>query len=384
MADNTENAPVMEGLDFSNFSALPETDNLGDPTEEQTTTEEVKTEDEPAPENPEAAEADPEEPTPAEAPEADAVEQTEVTPETPTSESETETAAQDWKELVRNQSKAEVLSLLGDKDEILKELGISEFVINLQKHMEANGDAKKYLEVHAKDYGSMSDEEVILEGIRAEKPKAPESVIRKLYAKELAKYETDPDEDDEDAAELNDYLRKEKADEYRQKFIDEQKKLAIPEKPDTSEADRQKAEADAKVAADAEAKAKEFRQKIIDSAAAKDLVSSKILKIGDKRDYNFEVSDPQELIDMATGDKNFFSLFLNKDGELDMDHWFATAAFAKNRKLYESSLVNYGKTLANKDIIESTENPPNRAVAATSPTTVDPFLALNEAAMKRQ
>jgi hypothetical protein len=255
--------------------------------------------------------------------------------------------AGDWFEAIKGVDKKDVLSKLGSKSEVMKALGLSEFVINLNDYYERTGDAEAYLRANAIDYAKMPDDEAILEGIRREKPGAPESVVQRLYQKEMEKYETDPDVYDAETVQYGNYLKKEKADEYRSKFIEDQKKFSFPAKEapsnDTDAANAQAAE---------QAKIEAINKGIVENDATKKILSDKLLRIGGKDGYNFDAGDPQELVDMAVGKKNFFDMFSKEDGSVDLDLFYAVAAFAKNRANYEKSLIDHGRSLANKEHTE--------------------------------
>lgn len=307
-----------------------------------------------------------------------------ATPETPAqpdATTETTDTAQpqqpSWEELVKAQNKADVLAQLGDKTEILKELGISDFVISLHQFMENGGDVKKYLRANANDYSTMSDDDVILEGIRLEEPNASEKVIARLYKKEMEKYGFDPDVDDEDEKEYAEFQKKKKADEYRSKLLENQKQFTVPPVKEKSSEDASKQEAERLTAEQQQKQFEEGKNKILGSEQTKKLLTEKIVTTS--QGYRFEVPNSQDLVDMATGEKSFLSQFLKEDGTYDLDHWFAVTAFATNRQNYENALINYGKTKAIKETIEEDENPIQRdASRQAAPVQKTAIQLLNE------
>ena len=277
-----------------------------------------------------------------------------------------EATDQDWKKVLKDQKLDEVIAELGDKKAILKALGISDFVIDLNDHFQKNGDVKKYMEVASRNYGEMDDDSVILEAIRSAHPNAPDNVVKRLLAKELDAYKSDPEVDDDETKELNAYLKKEKADKYREQLIAEQQKFLIPEQRPVSETVDTKSQEQLDKEAAQEQEVLALVNKINEDPETKKLLSDKKLLIGGEAKYQFAVDNPEELRQMATGEKNFFGLFLREDGSFDMGKWYATAAFTKNQADYEKALINYGKTLALKEHVDSDENPPT-LVATPAP-----------------
>ena len=271
-----------------------------------------------------------------------------------------EPAVTDWRKVLKEQKPEEVIAELGDKKAILKALGISDFVIDLNDHYQNHGDVRKYLDVASRNYAEMSDDAVIREAIRSAHPNAPDKVIEKLVAKEIKDFEYDPEVDDEETKELNSYLKKEKADQYREKLIAEQQKFLIPEAQPVTESDDEKAKQMAETEAAQQKEVQALISKINEDPETRRILTEKKVLIGGDAKYQFAISDPDELRQMATGEKNFYSMFLREDGTFDMAKWYATAAFTKNQSDYENALINYGKTLALKEQIEADENPPSK------------------------
>lgn len=252
-----------------------------------------------------------------------------------------------WEDAIKGVDKKELIAKLGDKREILEALGVSKFVIDLNEHYDRTGNADDYLQMMGIDYDKLGDDEVILDGIRRENPKAPESVVQKLYKKELEKYETDPEQFDKESVELGTYLKKVAADKFRESAKENQSKFIIPKtdpkKDDSKEVGRQ-------------AEAEKINKSIVESSSSQSLLSEKILKLGGENEYKYEVKNPQDFVDYATGKSNFFSLFANEDGSLDIDKFYATVALATDRKGYEKSLIEHGKSLVRKEQLEEEGN----------------------------
>lgn len=257
-------------------------------------------------------------------------------------------SATDWTEAIKTVDKAEVLGKLGDRTELLKALKVPDFIVNLVQHVESGKDAAEYLRISSVNYSEMSDDDVIKAGIRKENPGASDAVINKLFQKEMEKYETDPDQYDQETVDMGNYLKKQVADKFRGQFTEEQKKYLIPEKTAPV-----KSEAEIQAEKETQDKIEAINKSISESDITKKLLADKKILIGGKDGYQFEVAgDPQEFVDYALGNKNFFSLFAKEDGSVDLDLFYSTVAFAKNRNEYDKSAIGHGITQANKKRID--------------------------------
>lgn len=280
----------------------------------------------------------------------------------------------DWKEAIKKADHKEVLSTIGDKPELLKALGVPDFALKMLDHIEKGGDPADFIKINSVDYSKMTDDDAILAGIREENPGAPEAVIKKIFDKEMEKYETDPDVYDPETVEYGNYLKKGTADKYRNQLIEKQKQFAIPaaKAPETAAPAVDPAE---------QAKIDEINLKISESETTKKLISDKKIFIGGKDGHKFDIENPQDYVDYATGKKNLFSKFAKEDGSVDLDLFYATVAFIENREKYESAAIGHGMTKANRAEIE-TPGPGERIDPITGKVVLSDWQQL-EAANKR-
>lgn len=280
-------------------------------------------------------------------------------------------ASVDWKEAIKKADRKEVLSTIGEKSELLKALGVDDFTMKILDHIEKGGDPAEFIKVNSVDYSKISDDDAIMAGIREDNPGAPESVIKKIFDKEMEKYETDPDVYDQETVEYGNYLKKGTADKYRNQLIEKQKNFAIP---------AAKAPEPAAPAVDPaeQAKIDEINLKISESETTKKLISDKKITIGGKDGYKFEIENPQDYVDYATGKKNLFSKFAKDDGSVDLDLFYATVAFIENREKYDSAAIGHGMTKANRTEIE-TPGPGERVDPVTGKVVLSDWQTLEAA-----
>lgn len=331
---------TQEKIPFSSFKPIPEGTVI------ETITEEV----EESPEN--------DDPTPEPVVEKNDTPEPTSSPE-PTPEPETPTLVtpapveKDWKQVLEEH-----------KNDILSELGFDEFILEMADYYKANGNVEPYLNAKAVDYSKISDDDMIAMGVKAQHPNAAENVINRLVAKELEKYKSDPDVDDPAEVELIQYEKQQAANKIRQGLVDEQKKFQLKTKvvaqpEDTTEDDK---------------KAQEFNDKVTQSPETKTLLENKRIEIGGGQ-VNFEVSNPQQVIDQITGKENFYTQFFDGDN-FNQKKWIAVASFAQNMDAYDKTLIDYGKSLALKAELEKDQNPGERQQTPAPEKQLTPFQTL--------
>jgi len=254
-----------------------------------------------------------------------------------------ETKATDWKEIIKK----------ADKREILKELGVDDFAIELAEHIANGGQAVDYLTAKSRDWNNVSDIDVMRDEFKAKYPNLnADEIERKL----VRKYMLDDIDDDLKSDGLIDL--KSDAYELRQKRIERDKKLVIPQAQQSADPD--------KVIQDfVAAKTKEREQAVIDNREyfennneAKRLMESKrvVVPIGDGGSFVFKVDKP-ELITKGTYDANFWNKIVsNEKGEPDVAKLQRLVLIGLNEAKYNADLVNYGKTLGHSKEVEEAQN----------------------------
>jgi hypothetical protein len=122
-----------------------------------------------------------------------------------------------WKEEIKKIS----------KDELIAELGLDPFAIEIDKHIKGGGQPIDYLQARAVDYNKFSDDALIKDSLRKEYPNLSPSQIDLMFNR---KYNVPEDATDEDKEFFTAQLQ---ADAYkiRQSKITEQQKFKIAETP---------------------------------------------------------------------------------------------------------------------------------------------------------
>lgn len=247
----------------------------------------------------------------------------------------------DWKEAIKGT----------DKKAILKELGIDDFAIELAEHIANGGNAVDYLTAKSRDWNTVTDIDVMRDEYKTRFPNLnAEEIERKLTRKYMLN-----EEDDEDLR--NDGLIDLKSDAYelRQKRIERDSKLIIPQAQ--APAVDENAIIEKYIASQSE-NSKTFNDFIINNEATKNLTESKrvVVPIGDSGSFNFSVDKPDQLMRGVVDSRVWNKIVSNEKGEPDVQKLQQIVLFALNPKKYNNDLVNYGKTLGHSKEVEEGQN----------------------------
>lgn len=251
----------------------------------------------------------------------------------------TQKAELDWKEVLKKV----------DRKELLKEAGLDDFEIGLLDYRKSTGDLTPYLEVKTKDWDKMNEVAVLRDDLRRKYPDLSDEDFDLLADKRInQKYLlTESELVDEKEVKLAKIELKSEADSIRKKRKEEQQNFKAPElKADDTQAKQQEAQEKAYA---------EYVEGVKKNPATQKLLAEQKLVMGEGNEtYNYKVNSA-ELVEIAENPNKFFGLF----GEAGKEKWedfYATVAYAKNRKQIEKALIDYGKSLAIKESAEELEN----------------------------
>lgn len=231
-----------------------------------------------------------------------------------------------------------------------------DFIKQAVEYYEKTGDLTPYLQAKTIDFDAMTDEEIMRRDLRESYPDVSEKAFEKLFKQQvIEKFKLDPDQWDEDDTELGKELLRSEASKLRSKYLDWQKGFRAPEpQPDNS-------------AKEAEAQAlkelQEFEQEVKTNALTKSLLESKriAIKTGDG-EFNYEVNNPNKLLDMTLDNNQFFAQFANPDGQIDYNKWYLTSAFSQDPEGFIKAIGNYFKGLGREEIAKEIKNPSDNKV----------------------
>lgn len=254
----------------------------------------------------------------------------------------------DWKEQLKK----------SDPKEILKELGYDEFVAEFAEFRKNGGDAYKYLEAKAFDWNNVSHTDLVFDELKLQYPNLSDDKIEKLYQARYKQTEFAADED----REVGLIQLEADAELVRQKRIQEQQQFRIPEVSRPQEVDNQLqyAEQERLLAEQQQQVLQFFRE----HDATKSLLESKrvAIDLGDNGRFNFNIDKPENLMAVALDGEKWQRAISVNPQEADPAKLIPDVAKLQKIALvalnpnYEKDLVNYGKSLGLKAIIEEGQN----------------------------
>lgn len=226
-----------------------------------------------------------------------------------------------------------------------------DFIKQLVEYYEKTGDVTPYIEAKAVDFTKMSDEDIMRRELREQYPSLSDKAFDKLFKQQVIdKYKLDADEYGEEDAELGKELLQAESQKIRQKFIDWQKGFKAPEPEIPKEqVDEQKQLQEA---------VEKFQQKVTSDPITKSLLESKRLaiKVGDV-DVNYDIPDAESLVEMTLDNNKFFSQFAAEDGNIDLQRWFYTTAFAKDPAAFIKTFFDQGLHHGRSEVTKEIKNP---------------------------
>lgn len=230
--------------------------------------------------------------------------------------------------------------------DLARSLKDDEYIANAVKYYRENKTLKPYLEAYQFDYNEIDDLELLKLQFNGENPDLSEKARTRLFEKEvLGKYRLDDEIYDEDEEELGKELLKRDARRLREKLIEQQKSFIpenVPQGPTPEEI----------------AAAKQQELKVAQSGL-KSYLDAQSIKI-DTEDgvaLNYEIANPDSLVDFAVNTDKFWTSFTTDSGEINWDLWAKTMAFIQNPDGFVNELVKHGKSLGRKSLQEEIKNP---------------------------
>lgn len=273
------------------------------------------------------------------------------TPETPAVETPS-TPSSNWKEEIKK----------ADLKEVLKELGIDEFAIELSDHRKNGGDPADYLQARLFDYTKISDEDILKADIRKQYVSAGQQITQKQVDILFERKYTLPEDATEDDKELLDLQLKTDANNSRQLKITEQQKFKIAApiiQPIVSD--------QSQIQAEKQLQQQEFLKNwYSEHEATKALMTSKrvTLNLGENGSFNFDVSKPEFVTKALYSNEVWSKLTATKTGEPDVSKLQKLILYAADPLKFETDLVNYGKSLQLPALLEEGQNivPPHKII----------------------
>lgn len=229
-----------------------------------------------------------------------------------------------------------------------------DFIKSAVEYYEKNGSLKPFLEAMQMDYDNMEPMELMRHKLRSEYSDLSETAFNKLFKREVIdKYNLDEDSYEEEDVELGKQLLKKDAESLRQQLKSEQSKFLEPENDGQD---------------DSQQLAEQWASRVESDQLTQQLLQSKAVTIEvDGEEFNYEIDNPQQVMEMTKDNSKFFNLFVNEEGEVDLAKWYKVVAFALEPDVYERSLLNHGKTVGVGDVERTLKNPEVPTAGSKSP-----------------
>lgn len=225
-----------------------------------------------------------------------------------------------------------------------------DFIKGVVDYYEATGDLTPYLQAKLVNYDDIDAQTILREELKKQYPSLSDKAFDRVYREEiLDKYKVDPDRYDSEDVEVGLELLNARANEVRTRLKDEQQKFAIPQNGQPSE----------DLQAQAEAAAAEWKKTVDNHDATKAIMSVGKLSIDNGTDspFAFEIANKDELVKMTLDNNEFFNLFNDHKGGVDLERWYRVLAYASNPQAFEKSLIQHGKSLGEESVTQELKNP---------------------------
>lgn len=258
------------------------------------------------------------------------------------------------------------------RDDLLKAIGLDDFSIEAIKYYESTGGLADYAAVKSVDYSKMSDDDVLRKGLREEFAhlNLEDEDLELLYETRITnRFKLDEATFSEREIKAGKLEMKLEADRLRTQYVEKQKKFAPPVR---------EPQPDPEPEVSPEQQAKEALQFAMSDSSVQQFISNKKLVLGSgDQTFNYEVGNPTELLDILFNPEEYAKRAAKRDASgavlkdaqghylPDYNRLLKAVAVLHNGDEYDRMLINYGKTLGTKAIVDEIENPTNNQSAGT-------------------
>lgn len=228
------------------------------------------------------------------------------------------------------------------RDELLEALGLDKFDIEFTTYRKNGGDPYKYLAAKTTDWTKVSDVDIMKAELKAEYPMFSQDKLDKLYSEKIYKKYGLTEDASEDESEYGKILLEADAYKARQKRIEEDSKLVIP---DTIQAAQ-------------EEKVPDLRPMYMENPSIKQIIESKKVVADGGADgykFNFKVSNPQVLVDFWVDPQASGKYLFNEKGEPDVDKQMFMSLVGIDHKQVIKQLIDYGRNYERSERLKTSQ-----------------------------
>jgi len=242
-----------------------------------------------------------------------------------------------------------------------------DFIKKAVDYYETYGTLQPFLEATQLDYDAVTDEELLRIKFDKENSDLSPKARERMFQKELEKYNLDSYEEDD--IEIGQALLKRDANKLRQNFKEEQKQFLQSIQPQGQEQNQ---------ASQEELAAQQAQIKQVAESGVSGVLKDNFVKVAANGEgINFQVADPQKVVDFALDSTQFLSNFSKGDGSIDWEKWVKVVAFTENPDLFVGELIKHGKSLGRKameaELKNVTPSVKSKSVVAESSESDNPY-----------
>jgi hypothetical protein len=280
-----------------------------------------------------------------------------------------------WQEVLRQQQPEAILKELGFDDSavgFLKELkDVDPKMVQFFNMWKSDKDnLKYYLEEITTDYSQMPSEDVMRHQLREEYPKATEKQLDILFRKEIVeKYNLDSMDDD--LVEEGKLLLDAKAEYYREKLVQQQEQLQLPDYVNSASETEQRAQQEFE----------NYKQNLISNQLTQELMQNKRLTIGEGDEkFSYNLTNPNNIVnnlfDSNAWANKLFDIQKDSQGNEvfvpNVEKQLLVSAILEDHKGFLKEMAKYYKSLGGKATIDSLENASPGGSSAPSKPASEP------------
>jgi len=255
-------------------------------------------------------------------------------------------AEADWREVLKKQPEVE----------IMKAIGLDEKMINFLSRWRGGEDLREYLEAASTDYSKMSAEEIMRRYYRSEFQNVTPEDFEEIYRmKVIEQFKLDPDVFDEKDVRRGKLLLNYEADKIREQLAKRQQELLFAKPPEMGPSpDEALAMAEEEQRQQAVA---QYRGTIEKDAFTQDLLNKRLMTVGSGEDaFNYEVSEPQSLLDIIFDPQKWGSKLYDANGAPNVRKHMLLAAIANDDTGFMENYAKHHQRVGAKKAIEPIEN----------------------------
>jgi hypothetical protein len=264
-----------------------------------------------------------------------------------------------------------------DKQALLKALGFDDFALGALDYYEKTGSLAEYAEVKSVDYTKVPDTDIMTRKLREQYAghNLSDEELNLLVEDELqSRFKLDDLTYSERDVQLGKIKLKAEAAEYRKTLIERQQQFKAPE--------RVVEEAKPQVPAPTyEQLVEQNRSMVLSDKTVQNFLQAKKVALGTGEPLNYEVPNAQEAMALFYDNNRYIHSVAQKNekGEVLMQNGQPVWDYGKVQKLvtylsnmeaFENALINHGKTLGKKAVVDEAENVvTNQSFGATKEPT---------------